>query len=256
MSPTPRLHVDAALSEGGRVSLGAAQTHYLVNVMRRAAGGRIRLFNARDGEFESVVEGISKKSVSVRVGACLRKSEASSDLQLLFAPVKRDAVDLIAQKATELGVAVLQPVATERASAARVNTARLRAIATEAAEQSGRLSVPELRELAPLADLLKTWPSERALIFCDEAGDDPDAEWGGPHGRAAPLPEILPALASQPIAVLIGPEGGFSPAERARLRAAPFVRAAGLGPRILRADTAALAALALTQALAGDWRRD
>ena len=256
MSQTPRLHVDTSLVEGASLVLGPAQAHYLVNVMRRAAGDGVRLFNVRDGEFDGVLDSVSKKSASVRIGACLRRSEASSDLWLLFAPVKRDAVDLIVQKATELGVAVLQPVATERTNASRVNAERLRAIATEAAEQSGRLSVPELRAHAPLERILSTWPQGRALIFCDEAGDDPRVEWGGAEGRAPPLPEILSALGPQPIAVLIGPEGGFSPDERQRLRATPFVHAAGLGPRILRADTAALAALAAVQALAGDWRPD
>ena len=255
MSSTPRLHVDASLVEGAELALEPAQAHYLVNVMRRAAGDPVRLFNARDGEFDSVLDTASKKTVTVRVGGLIRKSEPSSDLWLLFAPVKRDAVDLIVQKATELGVSALWPVSTERTNAARVNLDRLQAIATEAAEQSGRLSVPEVKSFAPLGDALVSWPQERILIFCDEAGDDPNAEWGGVIGRAPSLPEVLAHLSRGPQAVLIGPEGGFSPEERKRLRGSPFVRAAGLGPRILRADTAAAAALTLVQGLAGDWRR-
>lgn len=256
MPPTPRLYFDAALAEGAIVSFEDAQAHYLIHVMRRAAGDPLRLFNDRDGEFDAVIESVAKKAVAARIGRMLRRAgeEPSSGLWLLFAPAKRDAVDLIVQKATELGVSRLQPVATARTNAARINPDRLRAIATEAAEQSGRLSVPEFADLAPLDEILAAWPSGRWLLYCDEAGDDPAAEWGGATGRAPPLPAVLRSLDSAPLAVLIGPEGGFTPAERKRLRALPFVRAAGLGPRILRADTAALAALALVQALAGDWR--
>lgn len=256
MSPSPRLFVDAPLAEAAVRTLDSGQSHYLVNVMRRGVGDLLRAFNDRDGEFEAIVESASKKSATIRLGARLRHCEAASDVWLLFAPVKRDAVDLMVRQATELGVACLQPVATERTNTARLNLERLRSIATEAAEQSGRLSVPDLRVLVRLGDLLASWTVDRPLIFCDEAGDDPETEWGGPEGRAAPMPAVLSALRPGPLAVLIGPEGGFSPKERSGLRAAPFVRAATLGPRILRADTAAIAALTLVQALAGAWRRD
>jgi 16S rRNA (uracil1498-N3)-methyltransferase len=222
--------------------------------MRRGPGDQLRGFNARDGEFAAQIETASKRSVSLRIGARLRAPAPESDLWLLFAPVKRDAVDLIAQKATELGVGELRPVETERTNAARIRVDRLAAIAVEAAEQCGRLSVPAVRPLEPLDAALAAWPVGRTLIFCDESGDDPDAEWGGAQGRAPPLVDALKRLPPGPLAVIIGPEGGFTPRERQRLRALAFVAPAGLGPRILRADTAAIVALALCQAIAGGWR--
>ena len=204
MPPTPRLYVDAALAEGAILSLEDAQAHYLIHVMRRAAGDPLRLFNDRDGEFDAVIDSVGRKAVAARIGRMLRRAgeEPSSGLWLLFAPVKRDAVDLIVQKATELGASLgyryrsrmraspcgassassrrssgaSAPVATERTNAARINPDRLRAIATEAAEQSGRLSVPEFADLAPLDEILAAWPSGRWLLYCDEAGDDPARE--------------------------------------------------------------------------------
>ncbi|NWG70802.1 MAG: 16S rRNA (uracil(1498)-N(3))-methyltransferase [Parvularculaceae bacterium] len=250
---TPRLHLDAPLEEGANLSLGEGQAHYVRNVLRRVVGDDLKMFNARDGEFAAVVSRADRKAVEILLGARLRPPAPESDLWLLFAPVKRDAVDRIVEKATELGVARLMPIETERTQAHRLNIDRLGAIATEAAEQSGRLSAPKVDELVPLARALENWPPPRRLIYCDEQGDDALADWGGDTGRAPPLLSAIRSL-KPPHAVLIGPEGGFSPAERARLRALPFVCPVSLGPRILRADTAAIAALALVQAALGDWR--
>ncbi|MGE0408040.1 MAG: 16S rRNA (uracil(1498)-N(3))-methyltransferase [Amphiplicatus sp.] len=255
MTTTPRLHLDALLAEGGAVTLDERHAHYLKNVLRRQAGDAVRLFNARDGEYAAVIGALTKKRAEARLHERLRAPEEEPDLWLLFAAVKREAVDRIAEKATELGAASLRPVFTERTNAARVNEARLRLIAVEAAEQCGRLSVPEIARAEDLAAALAAWPQARRLMFCDEAGDAPEEEWGGREGRAAPALAALAKAEPGPWAILIGPEGGFSPAERARLRALPFVTPVTLGPRILRADTAALAALVLWQAALGDFRR-
>lgn len=250
-----RLYLDTPLAEGGEAALDDAQTHYLKNVMRRGEGDAARVFNPRDGEFEGVIESLSKKSAIIRLQTKIRASEAEPDLWLVFAAVKRAAVDMIAEKATELGAAALVPVTTERTNAGRVNEERLAAIAREAAEQCGRLSVPRVAPLSSLERVLSDWPPDRRLVYCDEAGDDPQAEWGGRAGRAAPLLDALKEAGAGSWAILIGPEGGFSPAERARLRALAFVTPVTLGPRILRADTAAIAAMTLWQAALGDFRR-
>lgn len=255
MVSIPRLYAGAPLSEGGLALLDEGQTHYLRNVMRRAEGDALALFNERDGEYAGVIETLAKKQGTVRLGAKTREAERAPDLWLVFAPVKRDAVDMIVQKATELGAAELHPVLTERANTGRVNEERLAAIAREAAEQSGRLTVPRVAPLARLGDLLDDWQAGRRLMYCDEAGDEPGEEWGGRKGRAAPALEALSEAGEGPWAILIGPEGGFSPEERARLRALDFVIPVTLGPRILRADTAAIAALSLWQAALGDLRR-
>lgn len=255
MTVAPRLYLDAPLFEGAAAPLGEGQHHYVRNVMRRAKGDALVVFNARDGEFSGLLETLTKKTGVVRLGARLRAPATASDLWLLFAPVKRAAMETIAQKATELGASRLQPVVTERTNAGRINDERLAAIAVEAAEQCGRLSVPEVAAPARLPDILDAWEHPRRLLYCDEAGDEPDAPWGGEEGRAPPMLDALAAAPAGLWAVLIGPEGGFSPDERARLRAAPFVTPVSLGPRILRADTAAIAALTLFQAARGDWRR-
>lgn len=255
MTTIPRLYVDAPLKEGDAAPLDEGQTHYLKNVMRRGEGDALSVFNERDGEYAGVIERLAKKAGAARLGARLREGEVAPDLWLLFAPVKRDAVDMIVQKATELGAAELRPVLTERVNAARVKEERLAAIAREAAEQSGRLTVPRVAPLEKLTGLLENWPAERRLVYCDEAGDETDKEWGGRAGRAAPMLDVLKEEKAGPWAILIGPEGGFSPEERAYLRALDFVTPVTLGPRILRADTAAIAALALWQAALGDLRR-
>lgn len=254
-SMIPRLHHVGKLSPGDRVSLSAAQAHYLRNVLRRETGAELKLFNAGDGEFAATIAEIGKKGALADIAAKLRGAETSSDIALLIAPLKRAAMDNVIQKATELGASAFLPVLTDRTNAERVRVDRLQTIALEAAEQCGRLSVPAIAAPARLAETLLRWDASRILYYCDEAGDDPALEWGGRDGRAAPLLEVAAAGCGQSAAILIGPEGGFTPDERKWLRALPFVRPATLGPRILRADTAAIVALALWQAAAGDLSR-
>ncbi|MEQ8177311.1 MAG: 16S rRNA (uracil(1498)-N(3))-methyltransferase [Amphiplicatus sp.] len=252
---TLRLHIDAPLAEGAAAPLSPEQAHYLRNVMRREVGEALLVFNARDGEFEAAIAALGKKGAVAAVGARRRAPEPEPDLWLLIAPVKRGPLETIVQKATELGVSRLVPVLTARTNAQRIKDERLAAIATEAAEQCGRLSVPPVDMAQPLTGLLDQWQAGRRLLFCDEAGDDPAEEWGGRQGRAAPALEALANEKPGPWAILIGPEGGFSPDERARLRGLDFISPVTLGPRILRADTAAIAALTLWQAALGDLKR-
>ena len=233
-----RLFVAAELGAGLEVAASEGQAHYLLHVMRAKAGGRVRLFNGRDGEWLAEIGTVSRRGLRL---ACLKRTADQAgvpDLWLLFAPVKKTPSDYLAQKATELGVALLQPVMTRRTIVARVNLERLKANAVEAAEQSGRLSVPEIGQSVGLEKLLASWPKERRLYFCDEGGE------------AEPLAK---AARGGPAAILTGPEGGFDPKERAMLRALAFVTPVRLGPRILRADTAALAALCIWQSVKGDW---
>jgi 16S rRNA (uracil1498-N3)-methyltransferase len=254
---TPRLYITAALKTGAAAPLSQAQAHYLKNVLRRSEGDEVRLFNGRDGEFAGEIAALKKKAGLVAVKAQTRMQETGPDLTLCFAPVKRGPLEMIIQKATEIGVARFLPVITERTTAPKINCERLEAIAIEAAEQCGRMDVPMVAAPVKLERVLDDWPTEQQLAFCDEAGDDEDAEWGGRHGRAAPALEALKTTNSKAHkwAVLTGPEGGFSFAERKRIRTMAFVTPITLGPRILRADTAALAALVLWQAALGDWRR-
>lgn len=242
-----RLFVEADLSACSEAPLSEAQVHYLLHVMRRADGAPLLLFNGRDGEWRATLEGRGRKAAVARVGERTREQIAEPDLWLCFAPVKRARIDYIAEKATELGAAVLQPVLTQHTMVERVNVERLRANAIEAAEQTERLTVPDVRAPVNLARLLASWPPGRRLLMCDETG-------GGP-----PVAEVLSGLdataRAAPWAIVVGPEGGFAPAELAALRRMKDVTAIGLGPRILRADTAALAALACWQALVGDWRQ-
>jgi len=240
--PMIRLHVETTLHEGAMPAGTARHAHYLGTVMRRGPGDAVALFNAGDGEFQAEIATLRKDRITFRVGARLRTPAPESGPWLVFAAVKREAMDLIAEKATELGAAVLQPVLAARSNVTRVGTERLRAIAIEAAEQCGRLSVPDLREPVPLPVLIGGWDAARSLVVADESGTAP------------PLARVLADAGSRPLALLIGPEGGFDPLELDGLRRRPFVLAAGLGPRILRAETAAIAGLALIQALTGDWR--
>ena len=236
-----RLFVEAPLGTGARVEPDESQAHYLLHVMRAKAGDRILLFNGTDGEWLARIASVSKRSCSLE---CERQTEQQTevpDLWLCFAPIKKTPADYVVQKATELGVRVLQPVFTRRTIVSRVNLERMRANAVEAAEQSGRLSVPETREPLAFDKLLASWPKNRRLIFCDEGG-------------APSMAEAVRALPDGPAAIFTGPEGGFDPAERDALRALSFVTPVSLGPRILRADTAALAALAIWQAVRGDWQ--
>jgi 16S rRNA (uracil1498-N3)-methyltransferase len=244
---TPRLFVEAELVAGIDAPLSDAQAHYLRHVVRRADGAALRVFNGRDGEWAAAFEPHGKKAGVARIGERLREQDVEPDLWLCFAPVKKARIDYIAEKATELGVALLQPVQTQHTIVERVNVERLRANAVEAAEQTERLTVPEVRAPVPLLPLLGDWPSHRRLLVCDETG------------AGQPISEVLSALdpsaRTAPWAVLVGPEGGFDRSELAALRRMKDVTAVGLGPRILRADTAALATLACWQAIVGDWRR-
>jgi 16S rRNA (uracil1498-N3)-methyltransferase len=233
-----RLYVAAALGEGLAVPLSDDQAHYLLHVMRAKTGQRVLLFNSRDGEWLAEIGAVSKRGMSLTCRIQTQNQAGVSDLWLAFAPVKKTPSDYLTQKATELGVSLLQPVMTRRTIVARVNAERMTANAIEAAEQSGRLGVPEIREAISLEKLLAAWPKERRIFFCDEGGD------------AEPLAK---AARAAPAAILTGPEGGFDPAERALLRGLSFVTPVTLGPRILRADTAALAALAIWQSVKGDW---
>jgi 16S rRNA (uracil1498-N3)-methyltransferase len=246
-NPGARLHVAADLAAGAAVALEEAQTHYLRNVLRLAPGDEVALFNGRDGEWQAAIDGLAKRSTTLRCLAQTRPQIAEPDLWLLFAPIKRLRIDFLVAKATELGVALLQPVFTRHTQATRLNLERLSAHAVEAAEQTERLSIPVLREPQSLVSCLAAWPAGRRLLLCAEAG------------RALPIADALGALAGTPSArspwaVLVGPEGGFAAAELDDLGKLPFVTPVGLGPRILRADTAALAALACWQAILGDGR--
>lgn len=242
VTPAIRLYVGDALAAGRTVTLDRAQAHYLRNVMRAKAGDALLLFNGRDGEWRAAVGALGKAGGEARAEAQTRPQRASADLWLLFAPLKSGRIEFLVEKATELGVSVLAPVLTERTVVRRVNVDRLRAHAVEAAEQSGRLDVPVLREARPLFEAFAGWPEERPLFLCDETG------------RGTPIARAVPDRRKRPGAVLIGPEGGFAPAELDALAKLAFVSRVGLGPRILRAETAALAALASWQALAGDWQ--
>lgn len=242
-----RLFVDAALTEAGIVELDADRAHYLRNVLRLAPGDAVSVFNGREGEWRAVIETAGKRHARLVVGKMVREQEAEPDLWLVFAPIKRARIDFIAEKATELGVAALVPVFTRYTAMTRVNVERLSANAMEAAEQTERLSVPVVREPVTLEKLLQEWPKDRRLLMADETGS------GKPI--AAALGEMDAAAKRSPWAVLVGPEGGFHRDELDLLGKLDFVTAVGLGPRILRADTAALAALSCWQALAGDWER-
>jgi 16S rRNA (uracil1498-N3)-methyltransferase len=235
-----RLHLDHPLAEGQPVPLGEDQAHYLFGVMRLAPGDRLSVFNGRDGEWDAEVAEAGKRAGRLVAVARTRAQEMPPDLWLLFAPIKKARTDFIVEKAAEMGCRRILPVQTEFTQAERVKADRLRAHAVEAAEQCGGVFVPEVAEMARLWDVLAAWDQSRTLWFCDEtlAG-----------GVAA-----APASEAGPGAVLIGPEGGFSEGERARLRALPYARSIRLGPRILRADTAAVAAMTLWQANCGDWR--
>lgn len=238
-----RLFVEADLSVGAPVPLGRDQSHYLQNVMRRVEGDRIAVFNGREGEFWADIVAAKRGAVIVEPAELLQAQKPEPDLWLAFAPIKRAALGFLTAKATELGVSRLVPVLTARTNTERVKTARLRANAIEAAEQSERLSVPDISEPAKFRDVVKAWPRERILLVGDETG----------AGR--PVAEVASELRDSPTpcAVMTGPEGGFAPDELDQLGELPFVRSIGLGPRVLRADTAALAALSVVQAIAGDW---
>lgn len=237
-----RLFIRDALAPDAQIALDDGQSRYLAAVMRLTAGDALLVFNGRDGEWRAQVESVGKRAVTLRLAERVREQARGPDLDLVVALVKRARLETIVEKAAELGAARVRLVITERTNADHTRVDRLQAIATEASEQTGRLDVPEVLEPVKLERLIADWPAGRRLLFCDEAGD------------ARPVLEALGGEAAGPWAVLIGPEGGFSPAERARLRDLPFAVPATLGPRILRADTAAISALTLWQAALGDWR--
>ena len=240
--PRARLYVNGELSEGAERELEAGQAHYLKNVLRGSVGDALALFNGLDGEWLGRISALSRGAATVTLETCLRVQNAGPDLWLCFAPLKKSATDFVIAKATELGVSAIQPVTTRHSETARVNLDRLRATAIEAAEQTERLDVPPILAPVTLEALISDWPDDRTLLVAAESGG------------SRPITEAVPDIAGQPAAVLVGPEGGFTKSELDGLRELPFVHAVGLGPRILRADTAALAALTCWQALAGDWR--
>lgn len=235
-SPKIRLFVDAGLGEGQAVPLSQPQAHYLFSVMRRKAGEDVLVFNGRDGEWRAEIVELGKRKGVLACQVQTRQQTGIADIWLMFAPVKKTRTDFIVEKATELGVTRIMPVLTEYTNSERVRPDRLRAIAIEAAEQSRGLCVPEIAEPAKLGDVLDVWDATRRLLFCNERR----------AGEAAPKLRL-------PAAVLIGPEGGFSPSEAERLAGVKSAISVSLGPRILRADTAAVAALTLVHSRIGDW---
>jgi 16S rRNA (uracil1498-N3)-methyltransferase len=242
--PGIRLFVTVPLSTGVEVEPSRDQTHYLKNVMRVKPGAAIRLFNGRDGEWHAKVGEVGRKTLNLSVGEQLRGQMPEPDLWICFAPLKRARIDYLAQKATELGVSALLPVITRYTNVSRVKLDRLRANAVEAAEQCARLAVPDVHEVQSLDQCLENWPSERRILLCDETQ------------TSLPIIETLNACrddGAAPWAIFIGPEGGYAPEELDVLRALPFVTPVGLGNRLLRADTAAVAAIACWQAVLGDW---
>ncbi|MCC7266619.1 MAG: 16S rRNA (uracil(1498)-N(3))-methyltransferase [Caulobacteraceae bacterium] len=239
-----RLHVRNPLTAGAGLALEPDQARYLTSVMRRGVGDEVLVFNGADGEWRARLAEAGKRGALLALVEQVRPQAVGPDLDLVIALVKRTRLETIVEKAAELGARRVRLVITERTNADHTRIERLQAIATEAAEQTGRLDVPEIVAPLKLEKMLSTW-NDRRLLFCDEAGDAP------------PVLDALPLTARgrgpEPWAILIGPEGGFSPAERDRLRALPYATAASLGPRILRADTAAISALTLWQARLGDW---
>ncbi|MCI4644202.1 MAG: 16S rRNA (uracil(1498)-N(3))-methyltransferase [Hyphomonadaceae bacterium] len=254
MSFIPRLFVHSDLVRDGYAAVDEAQGKYLTRVLRLIEGAPVRVFNGRDGEWDAVIDTVEGRSVLLKLKDLRRSQAATPDLILLFAPLKKTRTDFVVEKATELGVSVIQPVMTERTQAARVRADRLQKIALEAAEQTERLDLPVVHEGKDLMAALEELPTECPLWFCDEAGDDPAAHWGGAEGHAPQMLETLKSHTAPRGAILVGPEGGFSPAERETLRARADVHPVSLGPRILRAETAAIAALTLWQSVLGDWR--
>lgn len=237
-----RLHVTAPLADGHAVAPTLDQSRYLTQVMRLKRGDALLLFNGTDGEWRAEVVEVLKKGIILRCVEQTRAQIYGPDLELILAGIKKARVETVVEKAAELGAKSVQLTITQRTNAERIRLDRLDAIVEEAAEQTGRLDVPLVHESRKLADILKDWPDGRKLMFCDETGGDP----------------AIPALqkaGSGAWSILIGPEGGFSPEEREMLRALPFTTAVSLGPRILRADTAAISAMTLWQYAVGDWER-
>ncbi|HUC12372.1 MAG TPA: 16S rRNA (uracil(1498)-N(3))-methyltransferase [Stellaceae bacterium] len=241
--PKARLHLNPPLAAGTVVELDPGPAHHLRTVLRLGTGAPIAVFNAQDGEWLCRIDDAGRNRTLLMIERRVRLPGPESDLWLLFAPIKRARLDWLVEKATELGVTALLPVWTRYTQAERLNLDRLQAHAVAATEQSGRLSVPPVHPPRALGDVLGSWPTERRLIVCDETG------------AGQPIAEALVLPGPTPSALLTGPEGGFADNELDSLNQLPFVTRVGLGPRVLRADTAALAALSVFQAIAGDWRR-
>ena len=240
---SPRLFVDLPLTAGGAVPLAPPQAHYLKDVLRLRPGDGVLVFNGRDGEWQARLEPAGKRGLALEFETQTRPQTGGPDLHYLFAPLKRARLDYMVQKAVEMGVARLAPVMTRHTQAERVNVERMRANAIEAAEQCGVLRLPEIAPPVALSEALAALAPDRVLVFCDE--DAPIAD---------PAAALASAAGSVALAVLVGPEGGFAADEREMLLARRNIVRLALGPRILRADTAAVAALALVQAVLGDWR--
>lgn len=242
---SPRLYVAERLAPGAAIKLEQQQAHYLRNVLRLEGGDQVLVFNGRNGEWRATLSDSGRRTVTLSIDECVRDQTAPCDLHYVFAPLKHQRLDYMIQKAVELGASRIAPVITRHVQVVRVNLERMQANAIEAAEQCGILNIPEIAEPVPFARMIADRQKNRLLIFCDEDADVTDP---------------VAALQAQrtdkgrPLAVLVGPEGGFAADERAALLRLPNVVRLALGPRILRADTAAVAALALVQAVLGDWR--
>ncbi|HET7850598.1 MAG TPA: 16S rRNA (uracil(1498)-N(3))-methyltransferase [Pseudolabrys sp.] len=245
---SPRLYVETTLGPGVQVAPDSNQANYLRNVLRLRQGDKVLLFNGRDGEWNSTLVGAGKRA-GLTVGTRVRAQTGAPDLHFLFAPLKHARLDYMVQKAVEMGVSRLQPVITQHTQVTRVNLARMRANAIEAAQQCGILALPEIGEPVEFDAMMNERAPERLLVFCDEDADIADPVAALERSR------LQTGRAVFPLAVLTGPEGGFAEKERAALLKQPNVVRISLGPRILRADTAAVAALALVQAVLGDWSR-
>lgn len=240
---TPRLFVDAPLQTGAEVTLDRDRANYLFNVLRLTAGHAVLLFNGRDGEWRATVAAAGKRGGTLGVGERTREQPAPTGVELLFAPLKHARLDYLVQKAVEMGASRIQPVLTQHTQVTRINLERMRANVIEAAEQCGVIAIPDVGEPVDFARMLETLAPERLVVFCDE-----DAEVADPVAALAGAPR------HDGVALVIGPEGGFADGERAALLKRGHALRLSLGPRILRADTAAVAALALVQAVLGDWR--
>jgi len=245
---SPRLFLGQTLAQGATLGLEAAQANYLVNVLRLKAGANVLVFNGRDGEWRAELTATGKKKAALNVVERTREQTRPGDLHYLFSPLKHARLDYMVQKAVEMGVSRLAPIMMRHTQAERVNLDRMRANAIEAAEQCGVLNVPEIVEPQKFESLTRGWKAERLLVFCDEDADVKDPIAALASARSGGLAGRLP------ISVLVGPEGGFTEHERDALLKLPNVVRLALGPRILRADTAAIAALTLVQAVLGDWR--
>lgn len=241
--PTIRLYISDSLFTDQYLLLSQGQSHYINHVMRQQVGDSIALFNGQDGLWHSTVHSITRKETILHVKYLLEPQSTGPDIWLCFAPVKNAPLQTLIQKATELGVSALCPVQTKHTVVHHLHSARITSHCIEAAEQCRRLTIPTLYPLRPLPELLENWDTKRTLILCDESG----------HGSPiAPTLSLLPKAA--PLAILIGPEGGFSALEFEILRKQPYIKSVGMGPRILRSDTAAISALACCMSILGDWQ--